>query len=146
MQQITGKDLVTATDYIASNNMTGVLSLPETSFQSSLQTVGLQRTSPHTTPTGTSTFIFCVPFRVFLIIFKSISIIIAVVGVPGVLLGAALIEIPNFGRKWSMVSSSALMGTSLFLYATITTPAASVGFNAMEYFCKCLYLNFSCLA
>lgn len=34
-----------------------------------------------------------------------------------------------------MVLSSALMGVSLFLYATITTPAASVGFNAMEYFC-----------
>lgn len=64
------------------------------------------------------------------------SIIIAVVGVPGVLLGAALIEIPSFGRKWAMVLSSALMGVSLFLYATITTPAASVGFNAMEYFCK----------
>ncbi|KAI0341309.1 MFS general substrate transporter [Trametopsis cervina] len=61
-------------------------------------------------------------------------IIIAVVGVPGVMLGAALIEIPNFGRKWAMVLSSAMMGTSLFLYATITTPAASVGFNAMEYF------------
>ena len=34
-----------------------------------------------------------------------------------------------------MVFSSALMGTSLFLYTIITTPAASVGFNAMEYFC-----------
>ena len=65
------------------------------------------------------------------------SIIIAVVGVPGVLLGAALIEIPHFGRKWSMVVSSALMATSLFLYSRITTPAASVGFNAMEYFCTC---------
>ncbi|KAF7795302.1 hypothetical protein EIP86_006456 [Pleurotus ostreatoroseus] len=62
------------------------------------------------------------------------DIVIAVVGVPGVLLGAALIEIPRFGRKWSMVLSSALMGVSLFLYATITTPAATVGFNAMEYF------------
>ena len=63
------------------------------------------------------------------------STIIAVVGVPGVLLGTALIEIPRIGRKWAMVSSSALMGASLFLYATVTTPAASVGFNAMEYFC-----------
>ena len=63
------------------------------------------------------------------------SIIIAVVGVPGVLLGTALIEIPKVGRKWAMVSSSALMGVSLFLYSTITTPAATVGFNAMEYFC-----------
>ncbi|GJE88233.1 MFS general substrate transporter [Phanerochaete sordida] len=61
-------------------------------------------------------------------------IIIAVVGVPGVLLGTALIEIPYIGRKWAMVGSSALMGASLFLYAVITTPAASVGFNAMEYF------------
>ncbi|KIP02515.1 hypothetical protein PHLGIDRAFT_79028 [Phlebiopsis gigantea 11061_1 CR5-6] len=61
-------------------------------------------------------------------------IIIAVVGVPGVLLGTALIEVPRIGRKWAMVGSSALMGASLFLYATVTTPAASVGFNAMEYF------------
>jgi hypothetical protein len=68
---------------------------------------------------------------------RACSIIIAVVGVPGVLLGTALIEIPRFGRKWAMVSSSALMGVSLFLYSTITTPAASVGFNAMEYFCAC---------
>lgn len=72
------------------------------------------------------------------------SIVIAVVGVPGVLLGAALIEVPRFGRKWSMVLSSALMGVSLFLYATITTPAASVGFNAMEYFCT--YPPFRCIA
>ena len=68
------------------------------------------------------------------------SIIIAVVGVPGVLLGAGLIEIPRFGRKWAMVVSSALMGTSLFLYATITSTAASVGFNAMEYFCTFRFL------
>ena len=65
------------------------------------------------------------------------SIIIAVVGVPGVLLGTALIEVPRIGRKWAMVGSSALMGASLFLYALVTTPAASVGFNAMEYFCAC---------
>lgn len=72
------------------------------------------------------------------------SIIIAVAGVPGVLLGTALIEIPHFGRKWSMVLSSALMATSLFLYAIITTPAASVGFNAMEYFCACFLFAFYC--
>ena len=70
------------------------------------------------------------------------SIIIAVVGVPGVLLGAALIEVPGVGRRWAMVSSSALMGASLFLYSTITTPAASVGFNAMEYFCMYLVAFF----
>ena len=59
-------------------------------------------------------------------------------GVPGVLLGTALIEVPGVGRKWAMVGSSALMGVSLFLYAVVSTPAASVGFNAMEYFCESL--------
>ena len=75
----------------------------------------------------------------FIPTFRNCSIIIAVAGVPGVLLGTALIEIPHFGRKWSMVLSSALMATSLFLYSVITTPAASVGFNAMEYwFQRCV--------
>ncbi|EKM56232.1 uncharacterized protein PHACADRAFT_196291 [Phanerochaete carnosa HHB-10118-sp] len=59
-------------------------------------------------------------------------VVIAVVGVPGVLLGTALIEVPRIGRRWAMVGSSALMGASLFLCAMITTPAASVRFNAME--------------
>lgn len=58
----------------------------------------------------------------------------SIAGVPGVILGAFLIEIPVLGRKWVMVLSSALMGVSLFLYSAITTPAASTGFNAMEYF------------
>lgn len=64
-----------------------------------------------------------------------VSIIISIVGVPGVLLGTALVEIPRIGRKWATVSSSAPMGAGPFLRATVTTPTASVGFNAMEYFC-----------
>lgn len=65
---------------------------------------------------------------------------IAVVGVPGVLLGTALIEVPHVGRRWAMVASSALMGASLFMFSIVKTPAASVGFGAMEYFCACLPL------
>ena len=49
-------------------------------------------------------------------------------------LGTALIELTRVGRKWAMISSNTLMGVSVFLYSTITTPAASVGFNAMEHF------------
>ena len=60
---------------------------------------------------------------------------IAVVGVPGVLLGTALIEVPRVGRRWAMVASSALMGASLFMFSVVRTPAASVGFGAMEHFC-----------
>lgn len=84
------------------------------------------------------------PIRAALLtLFRARSIIIAVVGVPGALLAAALIEVPHIGRKWTMVVSSALMGASLFLYAKITTPAANVGFNSMQYFCACLALSFA---
>jgi CHASE2 domain-containing sensor protein len=54
---------------------------------------------------------------------------------PGVLLGAMLVEVPLFGRKWSMVGTSALMAVSLVLYATATTFEDSVRLNMMEYFC-----------
>lgn len=63
------------------------------------------------------------------------SILIAIAGVPGVLVGAVLVEIPQLGRKWAMVCSSAMMALSLFLYATVTTFDGSVALNAMEYFC-----------
>ena len=71
------------------------------------------------------------------------SIIIApVVAVLGVLLGTALTKTPRILRKRAAVSSGALMGASLFLYATATTPAASVGFNAMESFCTSIMALF----
>lgn len=49
------------------------------------------------------------------------------------LIGAAIVEVPRIGRKWSMVVSSALMGVSLFLYAVIDSQAANIAFNALEY-------------
>jgi hypothetical protein len=64
------------------------------------------------------------------------SIIVSMAGAPGVLLGAVLVEIPQLGRKWAMVFSSAMMAASLLLYTTVTTFEGSVRLNAMEYFCK----------
>ncbi|QRV97768.1 major facilitator superfamily transporter [Ceratobasidium sp. AG-Ba] len=66
-------------------------------------------------------------------------IIIYVCGIPATLLAAALVEVPMVGRKWGMVISSALMATSLFLFATVNTQAANVGLNAMEYFFQSLF-------
>jgi hypothetical protein len=71
--------------------------------------------------------------------------VIALAGVPGVLLGAALVEVPSLGRKWAMVVSGSMMALSLFGYATVTTFESSVGLNAMEYFCMSFSPLFRCL-
>ena len=48
-------------------------------------------------------------------------------------------ELPRIGCKWSMVISAIFMGASLALYQVVDTMAASVGFNAMEYWFQSLY-------
>ncbi|EJD32520.1 MFS general substrate transporter, partial [Auricularia subglabra TFB-10046 SS5] len=58
----------------------------------------------------------------------------ALPGVPGVLLGAALIEVPALGRRWALVLTSAAMGAALTSFVSIRTPRASVALNAVEYF------------
>ncbi|CAF9935599.1 hypothetical protein IMSHALPRED_010283 [Imshaugia aleurites] len=58
-------------------------------------------------------------------------VIIYICGIPGVLLGALMYTVPRVGRKWAMVGSSALMGISLFLFATVNTEASNIGLNAM---------------
>ncbi|KAI9890880.1 MAG: hypothetical protein M1814_003519 [Vezdaea aestivalis] len=60
-------------------------------------------------------------------------------GIFGVLLGVVMWQAPRVGRQVTMIISSALMGMSLFLYATITTRASSIGFNVMEYFFQSLF-------
>ncbi|EJU01255.1 MFS general substrate transporter [Dacryopinax primogenitus] len=60
-------------------------------------------------------------------------ILISLSGLPGVLLGAILVDLP-LGRKWSMVFTSSLMATSLFLFVAIDSQLANVLFNALEYF------------
>lgn len=60
-------------------------------------------------------------------------------GIAACILGAYLIELPRFGRQWTMVIASSLMAASLFVYATVSTIAQSVGLNAMEYFMQSLF-------
>lgn len=66
-------------------------------------------------------------------------VIIYICGIPGVLLGALMYAVPRVGRKWAMVGSSALMGISLFLFATVNTEASNIGLNAMEYFFQSMF-------
>ena len=60
-------------------------------------------------------------------------------GIFGVLLGASMYAVPRIGRKWAMVGSSALMGISLFLFATVNTHASNIGLNVMEYFFQSMF-------
>lgn len=50
-----------------------------------------------------------------------------------------MVYIPRLGRKWAMVFSSALMATSLFLFAAVNTQASNVGLNLMEYFFQSMF-------
>ncbi|KAL0938296.1 membrane transporter [Colletotrichum truncatum] len=60
-------------------------------------------------------------------------------GVIGVLLGALMYHIPAIGRKWTMVLSAALMGTSIILFSTVDTRAKNEGLFAMEYFFQSMF-------
>ena len=57
------------------------------------------------------------------------SLIIAVLGVPGALIGGALVELPNFGRKGALSVSTALTGVFLFASTTALTSNALLGWN-----------------
>ncbi|KZV84579.1 MFS general substrate transporter [Exidia glandulosa HHB12029] len=55
-------------------------------------------------------------------------------GLPGVALGASLIEVKALGRRWAMVITAALMGAAMVSFVGVRSARAGVGFNAMEYF------------
>ncbi|KAH6651033.1 major facilitator superfamily domain-containing protein [Chaetomium tenue] len=57
------------------------------------------------------------------------SLIIAVVGVPGALLGGFLVELPNFGRKGTLAASTILTGVFLYASTTALNSAALLGWN-----------------
>jgi ABC-type microcin C transport system permease subunit YejB len=57
------------------------------------------------------------------------SLIIAVVGVPGALLGGFLVELPNFGRKGTLAASTVLTGVFLYASTTALNSAALLGWN-----------------
>ena len=56
-------------------------------------------------------------------------LIIAVLGVPGALMGAFLIELPHFGRRGALACSTALTGVFLYASTTATTSSALLGWN-----------------
>ncbi|KAJ5935774.1 hypothetical protein N7466_005321 [Penicillium verhagenii] len=57
------------------------------------------------------------------------SLIIAVVGIPGCLLGGVLVELPRFGRKGALSTSTALTGVFLLASTTASTSNALLGWN-----------------
>ncbi|KAI9842013.1 MAG: hypothetical protein M1838_003316 [Thelocarpon superellum] len=57
------------------------------------------------------------------------QLIIAVLGVPGALIGGALVELRRFGRKGTLSVSTALTGVFLFASTTATTSDALLGWN-----------------
>ncbi|GAA6019707.1 hypothetical protein JCM10207_009237 [Rhodosporidiobolus poonsookiae] len=66
-------------------------------------------------------------------------VIIYLPGVTATIFGSFLMELPHLGRKGAMVIAAALMGTSLFLFATIESQAAYTGMNLLEYWAQSLY-------
>lgn len=57
------------------------------------------------------------------------EVIIAVLGIPGCLLGGVLVELPRFGRRGALALSTALTGVFLFASTTATTSNALLGWN-----------------
>ncbi|KAF2661078.1 MFS general substrate transporter [Lophiostoma macrostomum CBS 122681] len=60
-------------------------------------------------------------------------------GILGVMLGALLYRTPLFGRKYTMVLSSALMAISIFVFSTVNSTASNIGLNLMEYFFQSMF-------
>jgi MFS family permease len=52
-----------------------------------------------------------------------------VLGVPGAIIGGALVELPRFGRKGTLAASTALTGVFLYCSTTAGTSQALLGWN-----------------
>ncbi|KAM5475466.1 hypothetical protein MauCBS54593_001155 [Microsporum audouinii] len=57
------------------------------------------------------------------------SLIIAVLGIPGSLVGGVLVEVPGFGRKGALSLATTMTGVFLFLSTTARTSDALLGWN-----------------
>lgn len=57
------------------------------------------------------------------------SLIIATLGVPGAIIGGALVEVPLLGRKGTLGLSTALTGAFLYCSTTATTSQSLLGWN-----------------
>lgn len=68
------------------------------------------------------------------------SLIIAVLGIPGALLGGVLVEVPKFGRKGTLAVSTVLTGVFLYCSTTATRSDALLGWNcAYNLFSNIMY-------
>lgn len=68
------------------------------------------------------------------------SLIIAVLGVPGALLGGLLVEVPRIGRKGTLAASTVLTGVFLYASTTAVTSAALLGWQcAFNFFSNIMY-------
>ncbi|KAG7418242.1 MFS siderochrome iron transporter 1 [Fusarium oxysporum f. sp. rapae] len=68
------------------------------------------------------------------------SLIIAVLGVPGALLGGWLVELPRLGRKGTLSLSTILTGVFLYCSTTATTSDALLGWQcAFNFFSNIMY-------
>ncbi|KAK8061429.1 MFS-type transporter PB1E7.08c [Apiospora phragmitis] len=70
------------------------------------------------------------------------SLIIAVVGVPGALLGGVLVELPRFGRKGTLGLSTMITGAFLYASTTAMTSSSLLGWNcAFNFSSNIMYGN-----
>lgn len=68
------------------------------------------------------------------------SLIIAVLGVPGALLGGVFVEVPRVGRKGTLAVSTILTGVFLYASTTALNSAALLGWNcAYNFFSNIMY-------
>ncbi|KAI4125803.1 MAG: hypothetical protein LQ338_004083 [Usnochroma carphineum] len=64
------------------------------------------------------------------------SVIIAVLGIPGALVGGLLVEVPRLGRRGALALSTALTGVFIFLSTTAKNSNALLGFDCAYNFCS----------
>jgi MFS family permease len=64
------------------------------------------------------------------------SLIIAVLGVPGAILGGLLVEIPRFGRRGAFSIFTVLTGVFLYLTTIAKTSTELLGYNCGYNFCS----------
>jgi hypothetical protein len=67
------------------------------------------------------------------------SLIIAVLGVPGALIGGALVEVPRLGRKGTLGLSTILTGVFLYASTTALSSAALLGWQCAFNFTRSVY-------
>jgi MFS family permease len=68
------------------------------------------------------------------------SLIIAVLGVPGALLGGLLVEVPKFGRKGTLAIATILTGAFLYASTTALSSEALLGWQcAFNFFSNIMY-------